>query len=304
MRVTQSMMANSLLRNLNSSLERQARLQDMMNTQKKINKPSDDPIGTIQSLSYRSRLMEIEQYKKNADEATTWYTATDDAITEVGKVLHTLREKISQAANGPLTPDDRNKIVEEVKQLREQLGDIANTKLDDRYIFAGTAAASDDPPYRDDGSGKSKKYMNTNDKLFEIELSPAVTMPINTSGIKLFGESSPGAKDDVFSFMDNLIKDLSTESGEGISKHLKTLEDKQAVFLQAQAQVGARTNRVQLVQERLTSQNQSAEDNLSKVEDVVVERLIIDILTAENVHRGALSVGGRIIQPSLVDFIR
>ena len=77
MRVTQSMLSNNMLTNLSSSYDRLGKLQDQMNTQKKITRPSDDPVVAMKGMTYRTNLMEVEQYKRNFNEAYNWVENTD-----------------------------------------------------------------------------------------------------------------------------------------------------------------------------------------------------------------------------------
>ncbi len=74
--------------------------------------------------------------------------------------------------------------------------------------------------------------------------------------------------------------------------------------LTARADIGARQNRVEMMGNRLDSQEASAKKQMSENEDIDYEKVITDMLTQESIHRAALSVGSRIIQPSLVDFLR
>jgi flagellar hook-associated protein 3 FlgL len=297
MRVTQGMMSYNMLRDVNSSMERMSRLQDMLSSGKQISKPSDDPIGTIRSLSYRTKLMQIDQYKSNTNEAINWFDATDSALSQAVNVLHTIQDKINQAASDTLTPDDREKIVEEVKQLREQLGTIANTTLDDRYIFNGTDTQN--APY----DTTTSQFTGTNSNALKLELSPAVTMQVNVDGKELFGNKADGSPG-LFTTLDKVIQDMQTKTGKDISNDLGDIQKHIDYFLTVQAQVGARTNRVEMIQDRLTNQNEAAENTLSSIEDTDATKTIMDLQLQENVHRAALAAGSRIIQPTLVDFMK
>jgi len=70
------------------------------------------------------------------------------------------------------------------------------------------------------------------------------------------------------------------------------------------ADLGARMNRVELIEDRLSTQEMIATENLSENEDAEMEKVITNLKTQESVHRAALGVGARIIQPSLMDFLR
>src|SRR5690554_3639497 len=104
-RVTQSMMNSQLLRNLNLNTNRMNVMQDQIATGKRINKPSDDPVGISYAMRYRSELASNEQYQGNVDSAISWLENTDTTLGQVGDALHRLRELTVKAANGT-NPED------------------------------------------------------------------------------------------------------------------------------------------------------------------------------------------------------
>lgn len=138
MRVTQSMLSNTMLRNLNSSYTRMATLQEQISTGSKLLRPSDDPVGVTKAMSYRTQLEQNEQYQSNLDTATKWLDMSDDALGQVTKAMTRVQELITQAANDTNQTVDREKMLVEIQQIREEIKDIGNTKIGDSYIFSGT----------------------------------------------------------------------------------------------------------------------------------------------------------------------
>lgn len=138
MRVTQSMLSSNMLRNLNTSYNKMSKLQEQMNSGKLVNRPSDDPVIAVKGMGYRVDLDKNAQFQRNINEANTWTDTTDEALDQVGSALIRVKELIVQAANDTNTTEDRQKISVEISQIREQLKDVANTKIGDNYIFSGT----------------------------------------------------------------------------------------------------------------------------------------------------------------------
>ncbi|MGL5677584.1 MAG: flagellar hook-associated protein FlgL [Cellulosilyticaceae bacterium] len=137
MRVTNGMMQNNSLSALYTNMGRMDKLFYQMNTLKKIQRPSDDPIIAGRSLKLRLNVMEAEQYANNVDEATSWMSVTEAALKNTTEIIKTIREKCNYAANGTHTPEDRQKIVDEIEQLAEQLKQEANVTYAGRYVFSG-----------------------------------------------------------------------------------------------------------------------------------------------------------------------
>lgn len=137
MRITNGMIRNSSLNSLYDNMGRMNTLFNQMNTLKKIQRPSDDPIIAGRSLKLRLNVMESEQHKKNVDEAKAWMEVSETALSNMTNILKEIRTRANQAANGTLTPEDREKVVNDMEQLYKQLQQEANVTYAGRYVFSG-----------------------------------------------------------------------------------------------------------------------------------------------------------------------
>ncbi|WP_027416152.1 flagellar hook-associated protein FlgL [Aneurinibacillus terranovensis] len=299
MRVTQNMLNNDMLYNLDNSMQNMGRLQDMLSSGKKITKPSQDPIAAIQGMFYQTNLAENQQFKDNTNEAINWMDQYDSSISEGVNILSRVKDLINQAANDTNTSSDRQKIATEIQQLRDQLGTVANTTFAGKYIFNGTKTLT--APY-DPNISDLKTPANIDNTDVNLEVSQGIQIPINVKPSDIFGAN--GAS--VFSTLNTVIQDLNNPAvtGTQLSADLGTIEGQLDTFIKVQASVGSRTNRIQLMQNRLDTQYNGTTKMLSDAEDADLAQVITDLQNAENVHRAALSAGSRIIQPSLLDFLR
>ncbi|WP_453993447.1 flagellar hook-associated protein FlgL [Bacillus nitroreducens] len=292
MRITQSMLTNNMLRNLSNSYERLGKYQDQLNTQKKITKPSDDPVVAIKGMRYRTDLNEIEQFQRNISEAYTWMEASDDAMDKMTQALQRVRELTVQASNGTNGADEKKNIAVEIEQLKEHIATIANTKIGNKYIFNGSNTT--DAPI---DLATSQISTSTSDVLLEV--SKGVHLNVNVKPSDLLKGSNVN---DIFTDLDNLIHDLNSDGD--VAQHLDTIDSHMSNVIAVRADLGARYNRVELIEDRLSSQEVIATKIISENEDAEMEKVIIGLTTAEAVHRAALGVGSRIIQPTLMDFLR
>jgi len=287
MRVTQSMLSNNMVNNLSKSYERLAKLQDQINTQKKYTKPSDDPVAAMLGMGYRTELNQIGQYSRNIGEANNWVDTTDSTLSQGISALQRAREITVQASNGSLTADQRKSISEELIQIKEHLKDLGDTQLGGKYIFNGSntnVKPSDSGQY---GDGEIK-----------LEVFSGISIQVNTNGQALFGDTL-GKNGSIQKTIDAL-----NNNEDSIDERLNDLDGTIDLFLSVQAQVGARQNRVDLMSDRLKQQEVFATEILSKNEDIDIEKAILSLTTQESIHNAALSVGAKIIQPSLLDFLR
>ncbi|MCT4619793.1 MAG: flagellar hook-associated protein FlgL [Marinisporobacter sp.] len=137
MRITNTMMTNTMMRNIYNNLNSMAKLDEQMATGKKINMPSDDPIGIAQVLKLSSDISHHEQYKKNVDEALSWLQATETSVMQLKDVMQKVRELTARGATGTLTEEDKVAIQKDITQLKDQVVSIGNTNFTGKYIFAG-----------------------------------------------------------------------------------------------------------------------------------------------------------------------
>ncbi|MGE7945691.1 flagellar hook-associated protein FlgL [Lysinibacillus sp. NPDC093688] len=305
MRVTQSMLSNNMLLNLNNSYGKMSKLQDQIISGSKITRPSDDPVIAVKGMGYRRDLGQVEQYTRNMNEVNNWIDTTDESLNQVGEQMKRVRELVIQAANDTNTPEERAKIKAEIDQIRKQIQDVGNTKIADRYIFSGTRT---NQPLFENGKIDQTK-VNSEDVV--IEVYDGIQMKVNTPGAELF--------QDVDKMMEKISDILDPNraggpaTGEEIGNALggvaeqSTGDDITAIhnkILEAQADVGARQNRVELMENRLSIREIGVTKQLSNNEDVDYAKAITEMVTSESIHQAALSVGAKIIQQTLVDFIR
>ena len=297
MRVTQSMLSGNMLRNLSNSYTKMGELQNQITTGKKVNRPSDDPVVAMKGIALRSSLEKVEQFQRNLGEVHNLLDSSDDALDKVGSAMQRVNELMVQASNDTSTTEDRKKIESEIAQIRSHIQNIANTKVGDKYIFSGTNTTT--PLF--DGTGYPAGPTAVTDPLkknIEIEIFDGVKMKVNTNGI------------DVFRDIDKMLGDISskmqagTAFGSEYSAYLTDISDQMNVVLTTRADIGARQNRAELMDNRLDSQSVIATKQMSENEDIDYEKSITEMITQESVHRAALSVGAKIIQPSLADFLR
>ncbi|MED0681388.1 MULTISPECIES: flagellar hook-associated protein FlgL [Aneurinibacillus] len=301
MRITQNMLNNNMLYYLGNSWQRMERLQEMLSTGKKISKPSHDPIVASRGMLFRTNFSEIEQFRSNTDEAMSWLTQTESAVGEGIDILLRVKELLTQAANDTNGREERQKIATEIRQLRDQLGSVANTTFADKYIFNGTHTLT--PPY---DKTAEDLISDVNNSEIPLEVSTNVKIPINVQPDELF--KTGGST--VFAVLKNVISHLDPSPTDpppttaDIQNDLEIIQSHIDNFLKVRASVGARMNRVELLQNRLGNQSFGTEKMISDGEDADLAKVIIDLQTNENVHRAALAAGSRLIQPSLLDFLR
>lgn len=292
MRVTNKTMTNNLLRNLNQGKSRLDKLNFQLSTGDTVNVPSDDPVKTGSILRLRSSVKETEQYLRNTDHAISWLEATDTVLQELVNQIHRARDLAIQGANGTNDEAARRALADEVQQLAYSVEGLANSTHTGRYLFAGQSVG--ERPFSEitDGSLDFEYNGDSNRISYEIGVGSPLSVSIN-------GEA-------VFKPIFDTLRDLhsSLQAGTGDSSIIERLDDAMDNVLSNVAEVGALQNRVGLANERLKDLRLNVVTLLRESQNIDYAETIMNLKTEEFIYQTALSVGARIIQPTLVDFLR
>jgi len=157
-RITAKIMQNNSLSNINTNKTLQDKLNTQMATEKKINRPSDDPVIAIRALRLRTNVSQVTQYyEKNVPDADSWLQITEDALSTVSEVITDMYDQCKKGASEKLTSTDRNTILDALKSLRDEVYATGNADYAGRSVFTG---------YRTDStlkfvSDEQKKYSIT-----------------------------------------------------------------------------------------------------------------------------------------------
>lgn len=309
MRVTQTMLTQTNLKHLSSSYNKLAQVQEQLISGKRIQRASEDPVVAMQGMRYRTEVREVDQFRRNVNEATSWMDLTDSTLNEVTEAVKRIRELTTQAANDTYESSQRQIIQSEVNQLIEHIGSLANAKSGEKYIYNGTKT---DQPLVDMDAMKAF-LADPNGDVNSIylggapaasgkvafEVSKGITVQVNMQPETVFGS-------DVFAGLHDLVSKLAdpNTTGEVLSNELADLDVIAQNLITERAELGARANRLELVDNRLQEHEIIAKTIMSDNEDIDIERVIMELKSHETVHRAALSAGARIIQPTLLDFLR
>lgn len=329
MRITNNMLIGNMTYNLNNTMKRLERLQYENTVGKKFRVPSDDPISASKSLKFNTDISKVEQYVRNAQDAEAWMKETEGVLKEINAVLHRANELTVQAANDT-NGEELDKIGQEIKELKGHLIQVANSSYAGRSLFTGFK--TDKKLLDDEGNYivNLEKYTdgkgNSKDEVFVYNVGVAETVDINIVGNRIFGKAKEDGvdigKDDrykaeitgsdtgvdrkayLIDIFDNLEKALENKNNDGIQKALGEIKDAMGNVLTITSQIGAKSNRLELSKNKLEEQLVNLKELLSFNEDVSLPEAYMNLNIAENAYRASLATGSRIIQPSLMDFLR
>jgi flagellar hook-associated protein 3 FlgL len=291
MRVTSGMSQRHVLADLRRVQERLATAQSQVSSGKRIEKPSDDPLGAERAMRLNDQLASTGAYRNAVDESRSWLDATDSALDSLNQIVQHVRELTLQAANGSTSDAGRQSIKQQIDQLTEQAKTTLNSAYDGRYIFSGTA--TDTPPY---SAATGDAYQGDASPVVR-QIGPGVSVQVNVTGDDVLSGLLPTLRAISAHLASNDTASLGTSDLQAIDADFDNLTDKRG-------QVGAVTNRVDAAGTRLDDATDITTAFLSKTQDADLPQALTDLSAQQTALQAALRGGAALIQQSLMDFLR
>ena len=294
-RITQRLMVERSLGSLQTGLGRLARSQEQLSSGRVINRPSDSPTGTNDAMRLRAQIAADTQHARNASDGLSYLGRTDQTLTSMVDGLRRARDLVVQGAStGSSGPQAREALAAELTQIRDSLLSLANSKHMGRTLFGGTSGSP--VAYAADGTFVGDRHDVTR------VVGDDMPVKVNLAGPDAFEVAGPPA-DNLFAVVDDAITNMTTNPG-ALGDSLARIDAVSEQMLSALADVGTRYGRVE---DALTTLNNAELDNtaaLSEVENVDIAKAIVDLQMQEVAYQSALGATARVLQPSLLDFLR
>ncbi|MET1156649.1 flagellar hook-associated protein FlgL [Arthrobacter sp.] len=304
-RVTNLTMSANAQRTLQTQQSRLSELQEKATTLNKISRPSDDPAATAKALETRSLLAANAQYGRNIDDGNTWLTAADSALEQATNVMHRIKDLTVLAGNGSLSQSGKDAIALELEALNKDLVSIANSKHLGRNIFAGSsdaAAAFTPGTPRDPGNpadpGTPPSFTGAGISPVERRISATQTVRVDADGGTIFG-SDTGS---VFAAVANIAAKL--RSGGDITSELGPIENRFNSIVDGRAEVGTRQAQLERAGNVNTELEATLDAQRTGIEKADLGSVIMDLKLQETNYQVALAATARVLQPTLMDFLR
>jgi flagellar hook-associated protein 3 FlgL len=279
-------------RSLQANLARLQQTQARLSSGRAIQRPSDSPTGTMAALRLRTDLDRYTQLDRNAEDGKARLGTADNALTDGLALLREVRDTVLQGANSSLSATDREALASQVDGLRASLLAVANTKYLQQPIFGGTGSGTS--AYADDGT-----YLGDSGTMSRT-IAPGVKVTVNATGEEIFGP----AGDNIFNVLADIAEDLRTNPAELTSVDLGRLDAGYLRMQNALAAVGSRYHQIEIMQDRNKANQLDTQNQLSEVEGVDLPAAMVELQLQEVAYQAALGATARVIQPSLVDFLR
>jgi len=291
------MLYNTALANLQENMDRLLKAQEVVSSGKRINRPSDDPVGAYKLLGHDTVLSKTKQYQRNIDRAVSFLSTTESVVSGVNNLLVRAKELAIQEASATSDAQTRYVAEKEVEQIFSQMLQMANTKHEGKYIFAGFKTNT--PPY--DSSGN---YSGTDspDGEINVEVGAGIEVAINLPGYKVFGAKG-GVE--ALKIIDDFKTALKNNDVAGIQDAIDKIDLAMNQIQESWAEIGARISQLNSSKDYLSSLEAQITQQKSDVEDADIAKAITELAQREHALEASRGVTARILsQPSLIDFLR
>jgi flagellar hook-associated protein 3 FlgL len=289
-RTTSTQMLQQAQRNMQTSLQQLARLNEQATSQHRISRPSDDPAGTGESLRVRGEQSALDQYQRNVTDGLGWLAMVDTTLSNSSALIQKARNLVVQGSNdGVLSAESREALAVELEGIRDDLRGQANTSFNGRYLFAGT---SDTPPF-----DAAYAYSGTAGSSVERRISADTTIRVDADGAAAFGAGATS----VFATLDSIVTGL--RAGTSVSGRLDDLDAALQSVLTVQSVSGSAYAQMERAEDQLMSTSITLEGRRASVEDVDLAEVLVQLSTQQVAYQTALGVTARALQPTLMSFL-
>jgi len=323
MRVTNKMLSNNFLRDMKTNLNNMNTLQGQLTSGKQIKKASDDPFKASRIMQMYAEIDANKQYKTNIKDTISRLDTTDTALGQAGNVVGRVEELLIAAGNAAYGSDERRAIKDEINEKVAEFSQILNTSFDGKYIFGGSrgttkpldavkATLPSNPLNTEliynitnnpgDPSPANQDIM-LKEKLL-VEVSQGVTMEYNVTAVEVINYGTGDLRALFKDITDHLGSALPADTLKLTNADLTGIKDAMTNILKLRAEVGAKQNRMESSESRNVDSNFNMTEMLSRMEDIDVTEKAMEYSTMQTVYVAALQTSARVLQPSLLDYLR
>jgi flagellar hook-associated protein 3 len=238
MRVTNNMVTSQVVFNIQRSLRRFMTLQTEMSSGKRINRPSDDPVGTLRDLDYRTELSKIGQFQDNVSQGQNWLNSYDSILDDVKLLLSDAKDVALAMSNDTYDTAQRQSAANEIEAAFDRLVQLSDSQIGGRRMFSGFRTKLN--PFRVGAHGVT--YLGDDGRI-ELEIESQVRQATNLTGAEVFLKPTSilgqNADLNVAVTNDTLLVDLNNGGGIDLTAGSFTITDNNLIGVSATVDLAA-----------------------------------------------------------------
>jgi flagellar hook-associated protein 3 FlgL len=297
MRISTQSLYRGMEQRILSITDQLKQAEEKVATGKNMNRPSDNPVGLVNALGLRNGLSRMEQYQRNMDMGKSWLDLSGTVVEQASNVAQQAQAIALNLQDGTQTPEMRSALATQVGLLLDQAVSLGNTQLSGKYIFAGYRTNAQPFTKSTSGGVETVQYNgDTND--FQIQVAPQESLEIGKNGQGLFMDSS---------FFDSLIRlkqAIENNDPTAIQQEATNLQGVEDLFNAQVSDIGIRQGRISDKQEILKGLKLNFQNQIANIENIDQTQAILEMKEKQNAYEVALAASGKIMQVSLLDYLK
>ncbi len=308
MRITNKTLFDSVSRNLSKTATEMFRANQTVSSGKRIENPSDDPIGLVAVLDLRSSLANINQLQRNIDAGRSWLDMGESALTQVEDLLTQTKSLCVEMASETKGSTERRNAGTVVDGYLKQILSLANTQVNGRYIFAGTKTDTAPFTYDETGTPPNVVYQG-NASAFSVKIGKDIDVEVGRDGETVFGDDGFDWSDpavghtNLFKTLIDLKTALVNNDVSGIGSAMDRLDSHLETLRTTISNTGGRILRLDTKEQIIQDLNLTYTDRMSSLEDADLAEAVLELKSKETVYQAALASSSQVMSLSLVDYL-
>lgn len=274
---------------------------------KKLNHLSDNPADMAYVLTLRSKIDQIVQYDKNIDMGLTDIKTAESALQQVQTAMYSIINLTEQGASETSDTQSRQILADQIEKMREEILNYANTEVNGRYLFAGSA--TDTIPYVEDtvtpvavGRPNIIQYQGNGERT-QIQADFSVTVDTNIPGNEIFGQYGTGTYYDLFDRLSDVVQHLRDDDTTALGNDISSMNELTGQISNAIGEYGNNSAHLTQIKGMLKSFKSSLTTKMSSLEDADMAQSITDLSRWETALSATLQTGARIQRYSLMNYL-
>lgn len=271
---------------------------EVVNTTKKINELSDDPVGLVTVLNLKSSLENINQMERNISLGKSWITAGETALSQVQDILSQTKELCVQMSSANVNPTERANAMSVVDGQLRQILSLANTQAGGRYIYSGTNTET--IPFAFNGTETQVLYSG-NDSAFSIMTSKDTNIEIGRDGEDIFGDNWDD--NNIFKTLIDIKTHLQDDNVPEIQAAMNKLDAHLTTIRGAVSNGAGKMIRLNVREEIIQDLQLTYTNRTAELEEADITEAIMNLNAKELAYNAALNSASKVMKLSLVDYV-
>lgn len=298
MRITEFMTDTTFRQQIREARSEMVKFNNQIATGKRVTKGSDDSVSFSSGKQFEDLIRRNEQFKRNADNGLFQARTVQQTLSQMKDLLSTMKARAIEAGSDTKNADDRVNLANQLQSMKEELLNLASTKFNGLHVFSGTA--SNTPPFEEDMTQPGGIGTLSSNRPLKVMVGDASVIDTTVTGVDL----RDTAAGDMFEIIQNTIDALRANDGPAIRAAIGELDESVNHITGLSTRIASNINRLEFSNERLEENIIDQKGEVSRLLDADIVEAMLNFRNAQTSYEAVLSAQSRMMQTSLLDFLR